>query len=136
MHEIIVDIAHNILRISDPAEECIAGIAGIAGDRPVSLTVAGPTGHLAAEQRSLKSKGLEYQLRQHRTHEEGIVTRGKSDIVAIVGMAGPFPGSENIEGYFEDLVEKKVQLKKVRNCDSSRNRRSTVLTHLDPENAI
>ena len=119
LHEIIVDIAHNILRISDTAEECIAGIAG---DRPVFLTVAGPTGHLAAVQRSLKSKGLKYQLRQHRTHEDGIVTRGKSDLVAIVGMAGRFPGSETIEGYFEDLVEKKIQLKKVRNYNFSRNR--------------
>ena len=116
--EIMIDIAHNILRINDTAEECISGIFG---KRSVSLTVAGPTGHLTAVQRSLTSKGLDYQIRQYRNPEEGITARGGSDLVAIVGMAGRFPGSETIEGFFEDLIVEKVQLKKVRNNGRPQN---------------
>ena len=117
--EIMSDIAHNILRINDTAEECISGIVG---KRSVSLTVVGPTGHLTAVQRSLESKGLEHQIRRHRNHEEKLATRGGSDLIAIVGMAGRFPGNETVEGFFEDLIEEKIQLKKVRNTDGSQNR--------------
>ena len=109
--EVMIDIAHNILRINDTAEECISGIVG---NRSVSLTVAGPTGHLTAVQRSLKSKGLGHEIRQHRNSREKLATRGGSDLIAIVGMAGRFPGSETVEGFFEDLIEEKIQLKKVR----------------------
>lgn len=56
------DIANNVLRINDTAEECISGIVG---NRSVSLTVVGPTAHLTAVQRSLKSNGLEHEIRQH-----------------------------------------------------------------------
>ena len=117
--EIMIDIAHNILRINDTAEECISGIFG---KRSVSLTVVGPTGHLAAVQRSLKSRGLEHEIRQHRNPEEKLTTRGGSDLTAIVGMAGRFPGSETVEGFFEDLIEEKIQLKKVKNNGRSQNR--------------
>lgn len=111
LSEILVDITHNILRINDTAEECISGLVGT---RPVSLTVAGPTGHLTAVQRVMQSKGIDFHIREHRSPEEGVVKRGGSDLVAIVGMAGRFPGSDTPDGFFEDLLEGKIQLKKVR----------------------
>jgi hypothetical protein len=108
--EILVDIAHNILRINDTAEACISGLDS---KRPVSLIVAGPTGHLTAVQRILQSKGLDHQLRQHRSPDTDVTRRGGSDLVAIVGMAGRFPGSDSIDGFFEDLNQGKIQIKKV-----------------------
>ena len=109
--EILIDIAHNILRINDTVEACLSGIAA---QRSVSLTVVGPTGHLTAVQRCLKQKSLDHHIRRHREPEEEAISRGGSDLIAIVGMAGRFPGSETIEAFFEDLVDEKIQLKKVR----------------------
>ena len=108
--EIMVDIAHNVLHINGTVEECISGLPGKG---PISLTVAGPTGHLAAVQRILQTNGIEYHIRQHRRPPSGITSRAGSGLVAIVGMSGRFPGSETVEGFFEDLVEGKRQIKKV-----------------------
>ena len=108
--EIMTDIAHNILRINDTAHACISGLLA---KRHISLTVAGPTGHLTAVQRMLQSKGLEYELREHHMSDTGVMSRGGSDLVAIIGMAGRFPGSETIDGFFEDLIDGKIQLTKV-----------------------
>ena len=114
--EVMTDIAHNILRINDTADVCISGLLG---KRDVALTVAGPTGHLTAVQRMLQSKGLQYKLREHRSLDPGIMSRGGSDLVAIVGMAGRFPGSETIDGFFEDLIDGKIQLTKVSEANST-----------------
>jgi hypothetical protein len=108
--EIMVDIAHNVLHINGTIEECVSDLIGKG---PVSLTVVGPTPHLTAVQRILQSKGIEYHIRQHRSPRSGITSRAGSDLVAIVGMSGRFPGSETIEGFFEDLLEGKRQIKKV-----------------------
>jgi hypothetical protein len=108
--EIMVDIAHNVLHINGTIEECVSDLIGKG---PVSLTVVGPTSHLTAVQRILQSTGIEYHIRQHRSPRSGITSRAGSDLVAIVGMSGRFPGSETIEGFFEDLLEGKRQIKKV-----------------------
>lgn len=108
--EIMVDIAHNVLHINGTIEECVSELMDKG---PVSLTVVGPTSHLTAVQRILQSKRLEYHIRQHQNPRSGITSRAGSDLVAIVGMSGQFPGSETIEGFFEDLLKGKSQIKKV-----------------------
>jgi iterative type I PKS product template protein len=111
LSEILPDIAHRILRIDDTADACISGLVG---KRPVSLIVAGPTGHLTAVERTLRSKKIEYQIKQHRSPEKlGIASRGGSDLVAIVGMSARLPGSDTVEAFFETLLEGKIQLKKI-----------------------
>ena len=108
--EILVDIAHNVLHIHETAEVCISELVGKG---PVSLTVAGPTGHLTAVQRVLQTKNVEYQMRQLRSPKNDTISRGGSDLIAIVGMSGRFPGSETVEGFFEDLLEGKRQIKRI-----------------------
>jgi len=110
--EIMVDIAHNILNINRTIEECASDLIHSG---PVSLTVVGPTSHLPAVQRVLQSKGIEYRTRQHQSPRNNITRRAGSDLVAIVGMSGRFPGSETIDGFFEDLLAGKRQVKKVSN---------------------
>lgn len=108
--EILIDIAHNVLHIDQTIEECISGLTRKG---PITLTVAGLTGHLPAVQRILQSKKLEYHIRQHRSPQLSGTRRAGSDLVAIVGMSGRFPGSETIEAFFEDLLEGKGHIKKV-----------------------
>ncbi|KAK2758595.1 Type I Iterative PKS [Arachnomyces sp. PD_36] len=131
--EIMVDIAHNILHINETVEQCVSHLAdkGL-----VSLAVVGPTSHLTAVQRILQDKGIEYQIRRHRSPQNDVTRRGGSDLVAIVGMSGRFPGSETIEGFFEDLLDGKSQIKKIsksrfdldRYFDSTGKKRNTTST--------
>ena len=107
----MVDIAHNVLHINETIEECISGLTD---KKTVCLIVAGPTGHLAAVKRILQNKQIDYYFRQHRSRQIGTLTRAGSGLVAIVGMSGRFPGSETIDSFFEDLLDGKGQIKKVR----------------------
>ena len=110
----ITDIAHNVLFLTDTLDECISGLART---RKVRLIVVGPTGHLPTVQSALKDKGIDYDVNSHLDASTDKV-RGGSDLVAIVGMAGRFPGSETIDHFWEDLLEGKNQIKKVSNNSS------------------
>ena len=110
LSEMLLDIGRNVLHLHDTLEKCVGGLV----DRgPVSLTVAGPTGHLPAVQRILESKGIDYQIKEHKATPSIPSARGGSDRIAIVGMAGRFPGSETIEGFWEALLAGETQIKKV-----------------------
>ncbi|KAF2639737.1 ketoacyl-synt-domain-containing protein [Massarina eburnea CBS 473.64] len=110
LSEILPDIAHRILRIDDTSEACISDIVG---QRPVTVTVAGPTGHLPAVEKVLKNKNIQYQIKQHRTPSTDSVSRGGSDMIAIVGMAARLPGSDTVEAFFETLLAEQIQIKKI-----------------------
>lgn len=111
LREMIIDIAHNVLYLSDTLEECVLGLAGKG---KVRLTTVGPTGHLPSVQRVLQDKGIEFDMNQHlETNVEK--ARGGTDLIAIVGMAGRFPASETIDGFWEGLLAGKDHIKKVSN---------------------
>jgi hypothetical protein len=118
--EMLVDIAHNVLHLAGTTEACIAELVG---KRPVDVIVAGPTGHLPIIQRTLQAKGIGYNFREHHDPTQDTkMSRGGSDQVAIVGMAGRFPGSDTINGFWEDLVAGKIHIKKVRHHNPYRLR--------------
>lgn len=108
--EIMIDIAHNVLHINQTIEECVSGLIGKG---PVNLAVAGPTGHLAAVERVFQNNQVEYHYRQHQSPQFGIKSRAGSDLIAIVGMSGRFPGSDTVESFFEDLLKGNGQIQKV-----------------------
>lgn len=109
--EMLIDIAHNILHLAGTTEACLADLVGKG---PVDVVVAGPTGHLPIIQRTLQAKGIGYDIRKHHDPTRDTKTsRGGSDQVAIVGMGGRFPGSDTIDGFWEDLVAGKIQIEKV-----------------------
>jgi hypothetical protein len=108
--DIITDVLFQKLRIDDTISACMSGFQD---SRPVSLIVAGPTGHQAAVEKHLKSANIKYDIKQHEGHNLSKAGHS-SGSVAVVGMAARLPGSDTVEGFFENLVEGKVQLKKVR----------------------
>lgn len=109
LREMIEDIVSNVLLIDRTTETC----ASLFKDRPVSLIVAGPTGHQAAVERVLKLRDVRYQIREHEGTSQANTKRGGSDLIAVVGMAARLPGSDTVDAFFENLMDGKVQLKKV-----------------------
>lgn len=107
--EMITDIAHNVLYLTNTLDECISSLNGTG---KVRLTIVGPTGHLPTVQSALKDKKIEWDVNQHLDTRIN-KSRGGSGLVAIVGMAGRFPGSETIDRFWEDLMEGKSHIKKV-----------------------
>lgn len=109
--EILEDIAHNILRVTDVVHTCVSTMNAT---KDVKLSVMGPTNHLAAVKMALQAHGIEYQVRQPVTTPQNENSRGGSDLIAIVGMAGRFPGSDTVDGLWEDLMAGKCHIKEVR----------------------
>jgi len=108
--EAIVDIVHDVLRVSESIQR---SVSSLDANRKLKLTVIGPTNHLAAIRQALKIRGIEFRINQHNTATDNESSRGGSDLVAIVGMSGRFPGSETAEGFWEDLVAGKCHIKEV-----------------------
>lgn len=107
--EMIIDIAHNVLNLGDTLEQCVAGLAGKGN---VKLTIVGPTGHQPTVERALQDTGVSFEISRHVDEKSGKV-RGGSDLVAIVGMAGRFPGSETINEFWESLLAGDCHIQKV-----------------------
>lgn len=115
--EVVEDIAHNVLRVTQTIQECVSRLDD--GGSGHVLHVMGPTNHLAAMKQALKTRGVEFQLHQPpapgtEAEAQSKTARGGSDLVAIVGMSGRFPGSESVEAFWEDLVAGKCQIKEVK----------------------
>lgn len=116
LEEIVEDIAHNVLRVTQTIQECAIRLDEKSEYR---LHVMGPTNHLAAMKQALNTRHIEFQLNQPPASgaEAGAnsnMTRGGSDLIAIVGMSGRFPGSDSVEAFWEDLLAGKCQIKEVR----------------------
>ncbi|KAH6851182.1 hypothetical protein B0I37DRAFT_429706 [Chaetomium sp. MPI-CAGE-AT-0009] len=113
LEEIVDDVAHKPLHITDTIKETVAGLRG---SEHITLSVMGPTNHQAAATQALKSSGIKYNVKQagRETPEPGN-TNGRvgSGLVAIVGMAGRFPGSDTVEGFWEDLLDGKCHIKEI-----------------------
>ncbi|KAK7700140.1 putative PKS/NRPS-like protein biosynthetic cluster [Diaporthe eres] len=108
--EIVEDIAHNVLRVTDVVHTCVSTLDET---KDVRVSVMGPTNHLAAVKMALQANGIGYQVRQPVTTPKNENSRGGSDLIAIVGIAGRFPGSDTVDGFWEDLMAGKCHIKEV-----------------------
>lgn len=108
--EILEDIAHNILRVTDVVHTCVSAL-NVTKD--VMLSVMGPTNHLAAVKMALQANEIKHQVRQPVMTPQNDNSRGGSDLIAIVGMAGRFPGNDTVDGFWEDLMAGKCHIKDV-----------------------
>lgn len=108
--DIVEDIAHNVLRVTDAIHTCVSTLGVTKG---VRVSVMGPTNHLAAVKMALQANGIEYEVRKAVMTSKNENSRGGSDLIAIVGMAGRFPGSDTVDGFWEDLMAGKCHIKEV-----------------------
>lgn len=123
--EILEDIAHNVLRVTDVVHTCVSTL-DVTKD--VRVSVMGPTNHLAAVKMALQASGIEYQVRQTTTAQNEN-SRGGSDLIAIVGMAGKFPGSDTVDGFWEDLMAGKCHIKEVCTAQQRLDNRNAYNSH-------
>ena len=101
LYEMILDVAQNTLRLTDTVQTIVSDLRKV-GD--VDLVVLGPTAHTSLVQGALREKYINVNLISEpeaplSSHD----LRGGSDLIAIVGMSGRFPGSENIYEFWETL---------------------------------
>jgi hypothetical protein len=120
LEEVVEDIAHNVLYVTESIRGCVSNL-----DRKskVKLTMMGPTNHLGSIKHALKTCRIEYQLNQPSVVMSNEMARSGSDLIAIVGMSGRFPGSETVEGFWEDLIAGKCHIKEV--CRGIQDRERT-----------
>ena len=97
----VQDISHNHMDLVQTFQKAARGIRGV---RNVNLMVIGPTAHANPLQAALEKHKLKVSVIsslqdvvQHETARDG------SGLIAVVGMSGRFPGSENIQEFWESL---------------------------------
>lgn len=113
LEEVVEDISHNVLHVTRTIQGCVDRLDD---KRHAKLSVMGPTNHLAAMKQALNKRGIQFQMNGQAVASsttDSKMIRGGSDLIAIVGMAGRFPGSESVEAFWEDLLAGKCQIKEV-----------------------
>jgi hypothetical protein len=126
LYKMFLDVTQNTLRLTDTVQAVVSDLQG-KGD--VNLIVVGPTAHTSLVQNALQDADIKVMLTDHA--ESLPLTsnlRGGSDLVAIVGMSGRFPGSENIQEFWETLQKGQDLHKKVSDQQIRRQVRSLRLT--------
>ena len=99
----IQDVTQNPLRMEGTIQ---AVVSSIAGHGHVALTAVGPTTHTAVVQRALQSSGVAVTLTGPVKAMPAIENvRGGSDLIAIVGISGRFPGGNSISEFWETLKD-------------------------------
>ena len=101
LYEMILDISQNTLRLTDTVQTIVSDLQKLG---EVDLVVLGPTAHTSLVQGALREKYINVHL---ISDPEPPVSahdlRGGSDLVAIVGMSGRFPGGDNLRDFWETL---------------------------------
>ena len=102
LYGMIPDITQNTLRLTSTVEALVSDISGNGGD--VDLMVVGPTAHTRLVQGALQEADIKVNLiLRAEVMPPQHDLRGGSDLVAIVGMSGRFPGSDNIYDFWQTL---------------------------------
>ena len=105
LYEMILDVAQNTLRLTDTVQTIVSDLQRI-GD--VDLVVLGPTAHTSLVQGALREKYINVNLiSEPEAPASAQELRSGSDLIAIVGMSGRFPGSDNIYDFWETLQKGK-----------------------------
>ncbi|KAH8698369.1 hypothetical protein BGW36DRAFT_293843 [Talaromyces proteolyticus] len=104
LHQVVSGIAQDAIRLSETIDLVVKSL----NHSPVKIVSVGYTHHLATLQKSLQRAKIPFTVMQHSNSPEdlsGPLVRGGSDLIAIVGMSGRFPGSENVQDYWKSLLD-------------------------------
>ncbi|KAK2626257.1 hypothetical protein QTJ16_004519 [Diplocarpon rosae] len=99
------DIIQTQLRLNSTVQGILAEIQ--RGEKGVRLIPIGPLGHTSMVQRALQRGGKTVELVQLPSLDKPTSPRAKSEHIAIVGMSGRFPGSENVADFWQSLLDQK-----------------------------
>ena len=97
----IQDISYNHMDLVQTFQKAASGFRGV---KDVDLMVIGPTAHASSVQTALEENGLNVNVTNSIEDLVSHVSkRDGSGLIAVVGMSGRFPGSENIQAFWESL---------------------------------
>ena len=115
LYQMILDVTQNTLHLTNTVQAVVSSLKG-KGD--VELIVVGPTAHTSLVQSALQNADIKAILNSYAEAPLSACNlRGGSNKVAIVGMSGRFPGSENIHEFWETLKKGQDLHKKVSDHD-------------------
>jgi hypothetical protein len=112
LHEVISDVTQQPMLLSDTIKILTEHLASC---KRVIVNAPGGTPHLPVLQKAISSKGIECvtagETQDKSTPQQ--TERGGSNRIAIVGMSGRFPGSENVADYFQSLLDAERYIREV-----------------------
>lgn len=111
LQEILEEIFQHSTR---PERLFEAGVSFLDKELQTSLFVLGHTTYLVSLRRILQKKRVKVSVRSNSSTQESFDLHNESESVAIVGMSGRFPGSDNVEELWTSIMERKEFHKKVR----------------------
>lgn len=94
------DVLQHMLYLSGIIQ---AVVSELTDKGAVKLTAFGPTSQLGTVQNALEAAGIKATLSGPAETTPVDNIRSGSNLIAIVGMSGRFPGSENIQEFWESL---------------------------------
>ncbi|KAL1963671.1 hypothetical protein VTN77DRAFT_7875 [Rasamsonia byssochlamydoides] len=111
IREIVPDVAQKTLQLS----RAIDATTQHLGARPMRLVVAGFTSHLPYLHKVLQSKGIAFTVSPYPRLVSSSSNQGRegSGLIAVVGMSGRFPGSGDVNTYWEGLLEGKRYVQEI-----------------------
>ncbi|PHH81287.1 hypothetical protein CDD82_1118 [Ophiocordyceps australis] len=110
--EIIDDVAQRTLKLSASIDAALDNIQV----RKLRAVLPGYTAHDVSLLKALKKRGIEYTVMAHGSKPAARSSgRQGSGRVAIVGMSGKFPGSGDVETFWENLMEGKRYIEEIPN---------------------
>lgn len=115
LQEILLDIFQ---KRTDPVRLFQAAGSYLRKSDELSLLVLESTGYLLLLRRSLHAQGFKVALLTDGPCLPTTKIRGGSGSVAIVGMSGKFPGSENVDEMWNSIMQREEWHKKVMNGSS------------------
>ena len=104
LHQMLGDIGENTLHLTETVQK---SVSDLPNHEKVELYVVGPTAHTTLVQDAMQKVGKIVEVfRQPDPPTLVRSTRGGSDLIAIVGMSGRFPGGgESLRLFWEMLLQ-------------------------------
>ncbi|KAL7793749.1 putative polyketide synthase [Trichoderma ceciliae] len=109
LSQVIDDIANNTLLVDETIDACISRL-----DKKTAFDVSVPglTSYLPAVEQALKIHQIPYTVKRLAKDTTSSL-RGGSDMIAIIGMSGRFPGSNSPEEFWDDILAANSHIEKV-----------------------
>lgn len=109
LEEIIIDVGQKPLQLS----KAIYTTLELTQANSLRIIMPGYTSHDLYLKKALQSSQIEYSILTHRTSEDASSRRQGSNLIAIVGMSGRFPGTGDVNAFWEGLLEGKRYVQEV-----------------------
>ncbi|KHN94383.1 Beta-ketoacyl synthase [Metarhizium album ARSEF 1941] len=109
LEEILMDVGQRTLHLAAATD----AILDLARTDKLRVVMPGYTSHDVHLLKSLQRRGIEYSVMSHGDHLASKPAREGSGRVAIVGMSGRFPGSSDVDTFWEGLLQGKRHVQEI-----------------------